>query len=52
MNIQCIRACKSKGLTDNKNYNVIKETLNDYLIINDLGLKTFYKKNRFRTILN
>ncbi len=52
MKIECIRAGKSKYLTDNKEYEVIKEDFNDYYIINNNNIYQNYKKNRFRIILN
>lgn len=50
MKIKCIRAGKSKGLTDNKEYKVINENSLMYYIMNNYGLFTGYKKNRFLVI--
>lgn len=48
MRIKCIRAGKSKGLTNNKIYSVLDETKLGYLILNDIGLFQHYKTNRFK----
>lgn len=47
--IKCIRAGKSKGLTDECIYDLIDIDYKNksYIIINDLGIKTSYKFNRF-----
>ena len=50
MNIKCIRQGKTKGLTDNKEYKVIRESSTDYFIMNNYGIFTGYKKNRFLVI--
>jgi hypothetical protein len=48
--IKCIRAGKTKGLTDDKEYKVIRLTDDTYYIMNNYGLFTGYKKNRFSLI--
>jgi hypothetical protein len=50
MKIKCIRAGKTKGLTDDKEYKVIRLTDDTYYIMNNYGLFTGYKKNRFSLI--
>lgn len=50
MVIKCIRAGKSKGLTDGKVYKVIDFDMWGYLIKNDLGKIQDYKRNRFEVI--
>lgn len=44
MKIKCIRAGKTKGLTDNKIYDVVKENEIMFLILNDNGIFQQYKK--------
>lgn len=50
MRIKCIRAGKTKGLTDGKIYSVLDEAVSGYLILNDIGLFQYYKRNRFEII--
>lgn len=50
MEIKCIRAGKSKGLTDGKVYKVIDFDMWGYQIKNDLGKIEVYKTNRFEII--
>jgi hypothetical protein len=50
MKVKCIRAGKTKGLTNNKEYKVINTNDDNYYIMNNYGLFTGYKKNRFLLI--
>lgn len=50
MKIKCIRQGKTKGLTDDKEYKVIRDDSVYYFIINNYGIYTGYKKNRFLVI--
>lgn len=50
MEIKCIRAGKSKGLTDGKVYIVLGFNIFGYKIKNDLGIIEIYKTNRFEII--